>query len=248
MQACGNASSPEYNGGGNSNESSEQKISVAYLKSLCRGTLFPVTEELWIEGYVVANDLFGEFTKLLIVTDASGGIEVAIESGTLYKEFETGCTVRIDCNGLALGDYGGKIQLGAPPTGEYIIDRIAQESLGRYIRRSDASPVDIRPTTLCFGDKSSRYISSYVRFEQVRFAQEEIGLPFCEWDAEEERLRATDRHLVDERNDTLLVRIAATCTYANEPIPDGTGSLCGVLDYFNGDYMLRVTNQEIDLR
>ena len=48
---------------------------------------------------------------------------------------------------------------------------------------------------------------------------------------------------VDERNDTLIVRFAASCTYAEEPAPAGTGTVSGVLDYFNGNYMLRITNR-----
>lgn len=78
---------------------------------------------------------------------------------------------------------------------------------------------------------------------RVRFAHEEAGLPFCLRDLETGRLLATDRHLVDERNDTLIVRSAASCTYAEEPAPAGTGTVSGVLDYFNGNYMLRITNR-----
>lgn len=75
------------------------------------------------------------------------------------------------------------------------------------------------------------------------FAHEEVGLPFCLRDSETGRLLATDRHLVDERNDTLIVRFAASCTYAEEPAPAGMGTVSGVLDYFNGNYMLRITNR-----
>ena len=44
-------------------------------------------------------------------------------------------------------------------------------------------------------------------------------------------------------SDTLIVRFAASCTYAEEPAPAGTGTVSGVLDYFNGNYMLRITNR-----
>ena len=57
LQACGNASSPEYESG----DGTARHVSIAYLKSLCRGVLHPVTEDLWIEGCVVGNDLYGEF-------------------------------------------------------------------------------------------------------------------------------------------------------------------------------------------
>ena len=137
LQACGNASSPEYESG----DGTARHVSIAYLKSLCRGVLHPVTEDLWIEGCVVGNDLYGEFPDALVVEDESGGIEVLIDAKRLYRTFDSGSTVRVYCNGLALGDYGGKVQLGLPPTAEYILDRISAESLGRHVRRiGDGSP------------------------------------------------------------------------------------------------------------
>ena len=42
------------------------------------------------------------------------------------------------------------------------------------------------------------------------------------------------------------VRTAATCVYAKEPLPQGTGSLYGIIDYFAGKYTLRVTNREAE--
>ena len=107
LQACGNASSPEYESG----DGTARRVSIAYLKSLCRGVLHPVTEDLWIEGCVVGNDLYGEFPDALVVEDESGGIEVLIDAKRLYRTFDAGSTVRVYCNGLALGDYGGKVQL-----------------------------------------------------------------------------------------------------------------------------------------
>ena len=136
LQACGNASSLEYESG----DGTARHVSIAYLKSLCRGVLYPVTEDLWIEGCVVGNDLYGEFSDALVVEDESGGIEVLIDAKRLYRTFDAGSTVRVYCNGLALGDYGGKVQLGFPPTAEYILDRISAESLGRHVRRIGDGP------------------------------------------------------------------------------------------------------------
>ena len=34
------------------------------------------------------------------------------------------------------------------------------------------------------------------------------------------------------------------CRYAAEPLPSGNGSVQGILDYFNGEFSLRITNRE----
>lgn len=244
--ACSSASSLRYE----EDTSASEHVSVAYLKSLCRGEFFPIRQELWIEGRVMANDAFGEFPKALVVADRDGygGIEVLIEADKLYRRFERGCMVRIDCNGLALADYGGKIQLGAAPaSADFVLGRIPAESLDRYVVRTADEVIEPLPRTLTFAEIDHSLLDTYVCFDGVRFASEEIGLPFCDRDPQSGRLVATDRHLVDARNDTLRVRTAATCLYANDPVPDGIGSLRGILDYFNGTYMVRITDREFDL-
>jgi len=60
------------------------------------------------------------------------------------------------------------------------------------------------------------------------------------------RRAATEREIVDTRGRTFTVRTAATCVYAKEPLPQGTGSLYGIIDYFAGKYTLRVTNREAE--
>ena len=111
LQACGNASSPEYESG----DGTARHVSIAYLKSLCRGVLHPVTEDLWIEGCVVGNDLYGEFPDALVVEDESGGIEVLIDAKRLYRTFDSGSTVRVYCNGLALVITGARYSWGFRP-------------------------------------------------------------------------------------------------------------------------------------
>ena len=122
LQACGNASSPEYESG----DGTARHVSIAYLKSLCRGVLHPVTEDLWIEGCVVGNDLYGEFPDALVVEDESGGIEVLIDAKRLYRTFDSGIfwTVfrqsRSDVMFAASGTGRSISCLGNSPSGRWL--------------------------------------------------------------------------------------------------------------------------------
>lgn len=78
----------------------------------------------------------------------------------------------------------------------------------------------------------------------MRFA--DAGKTWCDTDPETGRAVATEREIVDTRGRTFTVRTAATCVYAKEPLPQGTGSLYGIIDYFAGKYTLRVTNREAE--
>ena len=85
LQACGNASSPEYESG----DGTARHVSIAYLKSLCRGVLHPVTEDLWIEGCVVGNDLYGEFPDALVVAITPLASSVNVRSSWRTKAAES---------------------------------------------------------------------------------------------------------------------------------------------------------------
>ena len=97
---------------------------------------------------------------------------------------------------------------------------------------------------LTFDAVSARHIDTRVRFDDVRFA--DAGKTWCDTDPETGRAVATEREIVDTRGRTFTVRTAATCVYAKEPLPQGTGSLYGIIDYFAGKYTLRVTNREAE--
>lgn len=136
--------------------------------------------------------------------------------------------------------------MGAPSEGSYPVARIPAERIARHLRRNSGNIGGRIPLTLGFDDLASHLISRYVRFAHVRFATEEQGLPFCDRDPESGEPLPTDRHLVDDGNDTLVVRTLPGCEYANEPLPAGRGSINGILDYFNGTYQLRIVNRELD--
>ena len=171
--------------------------SVAYLKSLCDGrNSVVVTQEITVQGYVAANDRYGEFTKSLVIEDATGGITVAADLESVADVCPFGYVATLRCHGLVLCDYGGKIQ-----------------------------------------------IDTRVRIDGVHFPQ--AGAKWCDTDPQTGRSVTTERTLADDEGHTLPVRTAGTCTYAKEPVPAGTGSIYGVIDYFDGKYTLRVTNRDI---
>ena len=121
---------------------------------------------------------------------------------------------------------------------------IPREELARYIRTEPPGGETPSAQLLTFDAVSARHIDTRVRFDDVRFA--DAGKTWCDTDPETGRAVATEREIVDTRGRTFTVRTAATCVYAKEPLPQGTGSLYGIIDYFAGKYTLRVTNREAE--
>ncbi|MEE0828665.1 MAG: DUF5689 domain-containing protein, partial [Alistipes finegoldii] len=147
------------------------------------------------------------------------------------------------CNGLTLGDYGGKIQLGTTPDGDYGVGRIPREELGRYLRRNPDKDGRPRPAVCTFDAIGPRQTDTYVCFEGVRFT--EAG-PWCDTDPETSEPQTSERTLTDAQGRTFRVRTLGTCAYATEPVPQGTGSVYGIIDYFNGKYTLRVSERRVE--
>lgn len=144
-------------------------MSIAHLKSLCTKASVTLTRDIRLRCVVTANDHYGEFDRTLVVADASGGIEVAVDAADLYRDYPLGANLTLYCNGLALGDYGGKIQLGAPPRGDYAVDRIPARELSHYLRCNDGGTLQRDFVRRSISEISLRDVDTYVRFDQVRF-------------------------------------------------------------------------------
>ena len=121
--------------------------------------------------------------------------------------------------------------------------RIPQAEAVLYLRRKQAETSPLRPRTLTFGEVDMRHTDTYVHFEGVRFVQQGN---WCDPDPETGRPATTERWIADHTGREFIVRTAGTCTYATEPVPQGTGSVYGIIDYFNGKYTLRIANREVD--
>lgn len=218
------------------------RISVEHLKTLSNGDSTPIVEDIFIEGYVVANDLYGEYYKSIVVCDESGGIEISIDCSNLAAVFPVASRVIVHCSSLALGNYGGYLTLGAQPEGEYSVGRIAERDIARYFVIDKTSPMVITPLTITIDELTPALIGDYVLLNDVTFGSQ-AGRPWCEVDAATGDILTTSRVLYDRNGGQMGLTVISRCTYAQEYIPSGYGRVCGVVEYFNGEYSLKIVNR-----
>lgn len=225
-----------------SDPSADGHLSIAFLKSYCLAESQVVTRGYYIEGLITANDLYGEYPHGVVIEDKSGGIEVGVGGGELFRHYPIGRMLRIYCEGLALADYGGKVILGAPPTGEYLTDRIEGHEREEHLRLLDDPATSPTPLPFEICDARHEVVGRYVELRRVRVVEAEAGVCWCERDSLGEPITTT-RHLVDRAGDTLDIYLPATVSYATEQIPSGELHCSGILDYFNRRYQLRLVNR-----
>ena len=219
-----------------------RKVSIAYLKLLCRGSHHTITEECYIRGVVVANDWLGEYQKSVVVVDESGGVEIAIASNSLYSWLPVYSEVEIFCGGRTLARVGGKVAMGDAPTQDFMLDNIEEAEAQRIVTivgiEENFTPVKRRISELQISD-----IGSVVWIEGLRIVEEEQGLLWC--DVVEDVPATTIRTLIDREGNTIGVQTLASCVYGENKIPTTEFSVVGVVDAANGECFLRIINGEI---
>ena len=231
---CGcNNTSPERN-------APSGEISIAYLKSLCKGDHYRIVNDYYIKGIVVATDWLGELHNSAIIVDRSGGVEIAIELDNIAERLPIYSEVEMFCNGLTLARIGGKIELGATPTGNFPIDNIKEELIERHIRILGISE-DFRPITKRFSEIGLSDVSAVVRFDNIQICEDERGLLWC--DIVDNEPITTYRTFIDREGNTFAIRTLSTCNYALEEIPTKELSAVGVIDYSGNRYFLRIVNR-----
>ncbi len=218
-------------------------ISIAHLRTMANGISTTILSNCSITGYVTANDLYDELYKQIVVEDDTGGIEIGIDKLNLYKDFPLYSKVTIQCHGLALGRYGSMVELGAKPTGEFATDRIAASQLSRYFTISPEESVAVAPIKCSISSLTPRLIGRMVRVDNLR--ADVPQLPWCDYDKLLDEYVTTTRVVVDGNGSRLNIVTSGMCQYANETMPQGTFSLCGIVEYHGGQYHLRIVNHSI---
>ena len=226
--------------GGEGEAYAPTEVSIAHLKSLCKGSHYRVVNDYMVRGVVVATDWLGELNNSAIIVDESGGLEIALDCRHIGDNLPIYSEITLLCNGLMLARIGGKIEIGAPPTAEFPLDNIDDEVFGRYIRVVGICE-DFEPATKRFSEIGIEDIGNIVRIDNVRVCEEEQGLLWC--DLEEDKPITTYRIFLDKEGNNFAIRTLGTCHYAKEKMQTKEISVVGIIDYSDNRYFLRIVNK-----
>ncbi len=193
-----------------------------------------ITDSVVITGIVTANDESGNLYKKMIIQDETGALELAIDQTNLANEYKVGQRVYIKCKGLYVGDYNNLIQLGYIYNGG--IGRMPAVMVKSHIFRDSLpgkKPVAqvLSLSDLGTADKANPVVSRLVTFENVMFATP--GELFAPQDAD-----ATDRKLLDQSGNELVVRSSKYSNFSSNKIPQGYGKVTGILSLYRTTWQL----------
>lgn len=197
-----------------------------------------VKEDIVLHGWVTANDVSGNIYKSLYISDGTAGFSISINGTSLYNTYRVGQEIVLNMKDCFVGKYNGQQQIGYPEFYEKgkvweasflplaTFQSIAELNGLPAVSKVDTIPMSISdlktdPETL------KKWQGRLVRIDNVRFADADGVNTFANADA------TTNRNIEDENGNTLVVRNSNYASFRANILPLGTGSVVGVLSYYN---------------
>jgi len=212
------------------------------LKTIYQGDTMTITEDIIIECYVTSTDHYGNFYKEIVVEDSTDAIALMVDASYMYTKFPVGQKVYIKCKDLLIGDSYGALKLGGTydEYGVIKFGRIQGDAVidMHIIPTCDNEPIEPKIATLDQIDDNLIY--KLVKFENVQFKEDEIGTTWADGINQED----VNHFIIDENQNTLIVRTSGYANFANDTIPNGNGTITGILTIYNGDYQLLIRNTD----
>ncbi len=230
------------------NEIGEANTTIAQLKERFAATIESgveeITDDIIIEGVVVANDESGNIYKQFIINDETGAIVIGVNDVGLYAMVPKGQRVRIDCKGLHIGGYGKSAQIGALYNGK--VGRMSKHVYPQHVRLigiPDTTQPEIQPTVIddsFFTDANLKTLPKYVKLEKATISDangSEI------WAAEAKvSFSNTVKHNLAVGSKKVILLASTYADFANEVMPQGELNLTGVLTRYNDDYQFLISH------
>lgn len=174
------------------------------------------TQDASVYGIVVGDETSGNIYKASFIMDGNSAIELYMKSTSGLRN---GDSIRVYLKGATLSEYSGTPQIqDLDPNNVTILAN------NKHVEPEELSTVDV----------SADYICHLVKFDHVEFAAADRDSTFAPENAYGQyTLNQYDENcaLLDSR---VIVRTSNYASFANKKLPDGNGSIVGILTYYSG--------------
>ncbi|MCX6245581.1 MAG: DUF5689 domain-containing protein [Bacteroidetes bacterium] len=196
-----------------------------------------INDSIVIMGIVAGNDQSGNIYKKLYIQDSTGGIDFEIDQADLYTQFKIGQRVYIKCQGLYLGLYGGALELGYIYNGG--IGRMPSSMIKSHIYLDSLPGKPPVPETFDVTAPAPKLFSKLIAVPEVRFP--DAGSPFVTGGVTTSRpIGDIDGTTIQINGYDFILYTSNYASFANNLLPQGVGTVQGILTVFNGKYELLV--------
>lgn len=202
-----------------------------------------------IHGRVISSDATGNIYKSLVIQDETAALTFSVNQGSTYTDYPIGQEVVVNVTGLYMGYYRGLQQIGwlstpyddTPQLGFMAWDLFLghSEKNGfpnpdvKYVTQDGEWPSD---SPYCIvtsfdqlpsaGTELMKMQSQLVEFRNVYFEDggKDTYAPYQE---------SVSRNLKNASGGSLVVRNSGYSNFYNEVLPEGSGTVRGILSYYS---------------
>lgn len=203
-------------------------LTIQELRDTFNGDPIKFDQDFNLFATVTMDESNGNLYKEVYIQDETGGINLRmITGGGLYE----GDSLRINLNGITLNTYNGVYQLDSVNIDKSVVKQ--------------ANNIVIEPANITLSQVNSTLTSRLVRLNNVEFISSDLGTTL----ADAQNQQSKNLTLTDcDGNNTLIVRTSGYSDIANDTVPEGNGSMVGILSEFNGDFQIYIRSmEEVDM-
>ncbi len=213
-----------------------------------------------LKGRVISSDASGNIYKSLVIQDETTALALSINQSSMYLDYRLGQEVLLNATDLWMGQYSDLLQLGSlgDYNGKPQITFMTYDSFKAHsemngepdrnfvtINYGDEHPAD-NPYCIrisldqlvngvpVYSEGSYELMSQLVEIPEVRF--EDAGkTPPVTYSIYQDN---ANRKITDASGAELIVRNSGYSSFYNEPLPEGLGTLRGILSVYQGSWQL----------
>lgn len=220
--------------------------------------VFPENSTAVMEGYVSSTDESGNIYKTIYIQDSpvnpTQGFVISVDAVSTYTKFPQGSKIYIELKGLALGTYGGLVQLGiedanAVAQGVDAVSRIPEKLVPQRIFRSCSVREEIVPKVLKISEMADNQalLGALIKVEDAEFSKNVLCSVYApEGFTVDRQIGQGWKTSTNNYSNTAVVRNSGFAAFANQLLPAGNGDFVGIFSKFNTTYQMYI-NKQADL-
>ncbi len=227
------------------------QLRAKYASTATTAFVFPDDSKDVIEGYVSSTDETGNIYKTIYIQDKpenpTQGFVISVDAVSTYTQYPQGSKIYVKLAGLALGTYGGVVQLGVKTgteTQATSVSRIPEKLVPSRVFRSCSIRENIIPkimTSVQMVSANDQYIGCLIQMNNAEFDNRILCTNFAPNGV------TVDRIIRDNSTTTArVVRNSGYASFANQTLPSGNGKFVGIYSKFNSTYQMYI-NKVTDL-
>ena len=173
------------------------------------------TQDASVYGVVIADETSGNLYKASFIQDGDNAIELYMKSTSGLR---IGDSVRVYLKGATLSEYSGTPQIqDLNPNNITIL----------------ANNINIEPEEISTLDVNSSYICHLVKFNHVEFAAADRNNTYAPTDAYGQFILNQYDENCNLVDGSIIVRTSNYASFAKTQLPQGNGSIVGILTYYS---------------